>query len=86
MRSAETSSLRTSHSAIALKAGLGFGFGFPKACDAVAGLPLTALFEERDALKALHNVTFSAGRAGGAKTAMLCHKILLLYRFCLPLL
>ena len=75
MRSAEEFKLRTSHYAKINKGDLGFGLRFAKTCDPVAGCPLTALFEECDSLKALHNVAFSAQCASGAQTAMLCHKM-----------
>jgi hypothetical protein len=59
MRSADyaISTLRTAQN---FKSVLCFGLGFPKARNPVARFPLPTLFEERDALKALHDVAFCA--------------------------
>jgi len=54
----------------------GFRFGFAETQDAVAWIPLIALFEQGDAFKAFEHVAFCAGRSGGAQTPMLRHKIL----------
>lgn len=54
-----------------IRNGLRLGLGLAKARDAVAGLPLAAFLEQRHALKALENVAFCAGSAGGAQAAML---------------
>jgi len=51
--------------------GLGFAFGFAKAGDAVAFFPLTAFFENFEALKALEHVPFAAQSGGCAQAAML---------------
>lgn len=49
----------------------GVGLRFAQAGDAVALFPLTALFEDFQALKALEDIAFSAQGGGRAKTAML---------------
>jgi hypothetical protein len=53
------------------RVGLNFGFRFAQARYAVSLFPLPALLEQLDALKAFQNVSFRAGRAGRAQTAML---------------
>jgi hypothetical protein len=50
---------------------LHFGPGLAQAGDAVAGFPLIALSEQFDPLEAFEDISFCAGRAGGAKAAML---------------
>jgi hypothetical protein len=55
--------------------GLDVGFGLAETLDAVAGLPLTALLQERDALEALKDVTFDDETAAGSfEGRMLGHK------------
>jgi len=46
-------------------------FGFAEAGDAVAVLPLAALFEKLDALEALEHVALAAQYGRRAQTAML---------------
>ena len=50
---------------------LGVRLGFAQAGDAVAGLPLSPLFEQGDTFETFQDVTFCAGRAGGAQAGML---------------
>jgi hypothetical protein len=50
---------------------LRLAFGFAKAGDSVAFLPLTAFFEKFQALEALKNIPFSAQSGGCAQAAML---------------
>lgn len=50
---------------------LHLGFGFAEAGDAVAFLPLTALFEKFGALKALEDIALAAEFGRRAQTAML---------------
>jgi hypothetical protein len=57
--------------AVKTDAGSDVGFGLSQAGDAIAGLPLTTLFEDGDAFESFENVTFCAGGAGGAQAAML---------------
>ena len=49
----------------------GFRLGLTKTSDAVSRFPLAPLLEQGHALKALENVAFCAGSAGGAQAAML---------------
>ena len=46
-------------------------FGFAEAGDAVAGLPLTALFKKRNALETFENIALAAENGRRAQTAML---------------
>jgi hypothetical protein len=50
---------------------LGLRFGLAQAHYAVALFPLAAFLEQFDALKALQDISFRAGRAGRAQAAML---------------
>jgi hypothetical protein len=61
-----------------LKKCSGLAFGLAQTSHAVAGFPLTALFEEFDALEALEDVALCTRGAGGAETTMLRHKNLLI--------
>jgi hypothetical protein len=49
----------------------GVRLGLPEAGDPVAIFPLTALLEDFDALKALHNIALAAQIGRRAETAML---------------
>ncbi len=53
---------------------LNVGFGLAQTLDAVAGLPLTALLQDLNALETLENVAFNLDAAGGFKAGMLGHK------------
>jgi hypothetical protein len=50
---------------------LRLAFGFPKARNAVPFLPLTAFFQEFNALKALEHIPFAAQSGSRAQTPML---------------
>jgi hypothetical protein len=50
---------------------LNLRLGLAQTRDAVAILPLTAFLEDFDALKALHDVAFTAQGGSGAQAAML---------------
>jgi hypothetical protein len=51
--------------------GSGVGFGFAEAGDAVAFLPLAALFEDFDAFEPFHDIALGSQVAGSAQTSML---------------
>jgi hypothetical protein len=59
------------HSAFCLLHLSDLGFGFAEAGDAVAVLPLAALFEKFGALKALEDIALAAEFGRRAQTAML---------------
>jgi len=61
----------TRHSSLATRHFLGFRLGLAEAGDFVAGLALTALFEERRAFKTLENIALATEFGHRAQTGML---------------
>jgi hypothetical protein len=55
------------------KVGLNVGLCFAKALDAIAGLPLTALFQQVHAFKAFEDVAFDDEAGGALETFVLRH-------------
>jgi hypothetical protein len=56
---------------LAMAVGLDVGLGLAEALDAVAGLPLAALFQDVDALEALEDVAFDDEAGGALETFVL---------------